>query len=89
MNLKEELQKEHKESIDQFDEEVKVLYSIVEDIRRKDIISLEKNLTSLLIDASRISVAKQVAEVSFWQENETLRGVDPLLTKWKDYQSSL
>lgn len=84
-DLPEDLKKSHNEGITSFDKDVAVFYELVTALERKDALTLQQAIQSLIIQSQSASTASEIEVRNFWNEHETINAATTLKNEWQRF----
>lgn len=84
-----ELRSDFEKSRKSSDEMIKKFEVVSDSIRNKDVFTLQSALQDIILASAVASEKGDVAIMSFWQKNETIRSVEDLKQDWDKYSKGL
>lgn len=87
--IPQELRADFEKSKKSSDEMIKKFEEVSDAIRNQDVYSLQTALQDIILASAVASEKGDVAIMSFWQKNETIRSVEDLKQDWDKYSKGL
>lgn len=87
--IPQELKADFEKSKKSSDEMIKKFEEVSDSIRNQDVYALQTALQDIILASSVASEKGDVAVMSFWQKNETIRSVEDLKQDWDKYSKGL